>query len=106
MIGGSALGVAAQLIAHEVVGERVLHGLEEAVGQDQHHVVDASGGDDLGQERFALAAVISGEQLADLLYGQITLEINYQMITKVGDETVHSAEIPRASHEIKAPRRG
>ena len=34
-------------------------------------------------------------ELTDLLDGQITLEINYQMITKVGDETIHSAEIPR-----------
>src|SRR5690606_12082461 len=71
------------------VRERTLDHLEEAVGQDQHHVVDTAILDDLGTQRPRLAAVVVAQHLAQHLEGHVPLEIQDHVLAQVLDQSLH-----------------
>jgi hypothetical protein len=86
-----ALGIHPYLLAHHLVGQRVLHGLEQAVGQHDDHVLDALLGHQLSEQRLGIAAIIAGKQLPHLPHRQVTLKVDHQMLPEVFDQPIHAS---------------
>ena len=97
--------VRAQLFAHYVVRKRALDGLEQAVRQDEEHVLDFFVGHQLRQDVLRVAAFVARQQLPHLCHRQITLKIDHQILAQVIDQSIHGAEITHPDEWIKATER-
>ena len=54
--------------------------LEQAVGEDDHHVADAPILHDLGEERARFAAVVVAQEVAQHLECQVALEVENHVL--------------------------
>ena len=86
-----AFGIYPDLLAHHVVGECVLDGLEEAIREHEDHVFDLLFSAQIRQQLLGIPAVVPCEKLSHLPHRQITLKVDHDVLSEVLDEAIHRA---------------
>jgi hypothetical protein len=77
---GSAFGVQIELIAHHVLVDAMREMLAQTVGEGEQQIIYALLVQDPRQNATRLSAIVLAQELADLLHGDIALEIQVEIL--------------------------